>query len=365
MKHRFLETNGINMHVAEQGEGELVLLCHGFPECWYSWRHQLPALAAAGYRAVAPDQRGYGLSDRPFAVDAYDILQLTADMVNLVQALGHTRAAIVGHDWGTVVAWFCALLRPDLFDRVVLLSVPYRPRSRQDIRPTDKMKQMAGEDQFYQLYFQEPDKAEAELEADVRKSLLMLLYSASAEPSPQQQWRIFFDKSERLLDSITLPENLPSWLTEQDLDYFTQTFEQTGFRGGLNWYRNLDRMWELTPFLCDAKLQQPSLFVGGEVDALTSMYWHAYDSLETAMPNLTKKVLLPGAGHWIQQERPTQVNELLIEFLQGVSSVEGKVSPSRFLPHVCETELPHQQRPHSKSQSSICTDFQNSALLPN
>jgi pimeloyl-ACP methyl ester carboxylesterase len=315
--HRFVETNGIKMHIAEQGEGPLVVLCHGFPESWYSWRHQLPALAEAGYHAVAPDQRGYGQTDRPEAIEAYNILQLTGDVVGLVHALNEEQAIIVGHDWGAPVAWHCALLRPDIFHAVALLSVPYLRRSWADIRPTDAMKLMAGENQFYQLYFQEPGKAEAELEADIRKTVCMFFYSASGDPPLEKRWRFLFGKSEKLLDSVALPESLPAWLTEQDIDFFTREFERTGFRGGLNWYRNMDRWWELTPFLSGAKLCQPALFVAGEVDAVITMYREAFDAMEETVPNLRKKVLLPGAGHWIQQERPAEVNKLLIEFLAG------------------------------------------------
>ena len=324
--HRFVETNGIKMHIAEQGEGPLVVLCHGFPESWYSWRHQLPALAEAGYHAVAPDQRGYGQTDRPEAIEAYNILQLTGDVVGLVHALNEEQAVIVGHDWGAPVAWHCALLRPDIFHAVALLSVPYLRRSWADIRPTDAMKLMAGEKQFYQLYFQEPGKAEGELEADIRKTMRIFLCSASGDAPPEKRWRFLFDKSEKLLDSLTLPETLPAWLTEQDIDFFTREFERTGFRGGLNWYRNMDRWWELTPFLSGAKLCQPSLFVAGEQDAVITMYREAFDAMEETVPNLTKKILLPGAGHWIQQERPAEVNKLLIEFLaETVPAVKGTV----------------------------------------
>jgi epoxide hydrolase A/B len=170
----------------------------------------------------------------------------------------------------------------------------------------------------HQLYFQEPGLAEGEFEADVRKTLRMFLYSASGDPPPEKRWRFLFGKSEKLLDSGALPETLPGWLTEQDIDFFTGEFERTGFRGGLNWYRNLDRMWELTPFLSGAKLRQPSLFVAGEVDAVLTMYREHFDALEETMPNLRNKVVLPGAGHWIQQERPATVNEILIEFLAGL-----------------------------------------------
>jgi pimeloyl-ACP methyl ester carboxylesterase len=318
VNHRFIETNGIRMHIAEQGEGPLVVLCHGFPECWYSWRHQLPALAEAGYHTVAPDQRGYGQTDRPAPIDAYNIFQLTGDIVGLVHALGEEQAVIVGHDWGAPVAWHCALLRPDMFRAIALLSVPYVPRSWKNVRPTEAMKRMAGDKQFYQLYFQEPGKAEAELEADVRQTMRMFLYSASGDPPPEKRWRVLFSKSETLLDTGSQPDILPAWLTEHDINYFTREFERTGFRGGLNWYRNIDSLWEQTPFLTGAKLHQPVLFVAGEADAVIAMRRAAFDRLEEAVPNLTKKVLLPGAGHWIQQERPPEVNQLLLEFLAGL-----------------------------------------------
>jgi pimeloyl-ACP methyl ester carboxylesterase len=317
--HRFIETNRIKMHIAQQGEGPLVVLCHGFPESWYSWRHQLPALSKAGYHLVAPDQRGYGQTDRPEAIEAYNILELTADIVGLVDALNQEQAVIVGHDWGAVVAWYCSLLRPDIFSATVLLSVPYIPRFWADIRPTEAMKRMVGENQFYQLYFQEPGLAEAELDEDVRKSLTMFLYSASGNPPPEKRWRYLFSKSETLLDTGALPETLPAWLTEQDIDFFTCEFERTGFRGGLNWYRNLDRNWELTAFLSGAKLRQPALFVAGELDPVITMYREAFDAMEQTVPSLKQKVLLSGAGHWIQQERPNEVNQLLVEFLTGLN----------------------------------------------
>ncbi len=171
---------------------------------------------------------------------------------------------------------------------------------------------------FYQRYFQEPGKAEKELEADIRKSVLGFLYSASGDPPPVERWRFLFNKEETLLDTLTVPSTLPLWLTEEDVNFFVQEFTRTGFRGGLNWYRNIDRLWELTRFLIGAKIQQPSLFVAGEVDVVITMAHQAFDSLEETMPNLKKKILLPGAGHWIQQERPREVNQLLVEFLKAL-----------------------------------------------
>jgi pimeloyl-ACP methyl ester carboxylesterase len=318
MNHRIVESNRIKMHIAEDGEGPLVILCHGYPELWYSWRHQLKALAGAGYHVVAPDQRGYGQTDRPEAVEDYNIFQLSGDIIGLVDALGESEAVVVGHDWGSPVAWICALVRPDIFRAVVLLSTPYLQRSWTEIRPTQAMKQMAGEKQFYQLYVQEPGKTEHELEADVRKTMLMSLYSGSGDAPPYKRWRFLFGKSETLLDTGTLLETLPAWLTEADLDFYTEEFKRTGFRGGLNWYRNIDRVWELTPFLTGAKIRQPSLFIAGEFDGVITIYRQAFDNLEETMPGLRKKVLVTGAGHWIQQERPNEVNDLLIEFLASL-----------------------------------------------
>jgi pimeloyl-ACP methyl ester carboxylesterase len=319
INHRFVDTNGIKMHFVEQGQGPLVILCHGFPECWYSWRHQLPALADAGFHVVAPDQRGYGQTDRPEPIEAYNILQLTGDMVGLIHALGEERAIIAGHDWGAPVAWHCALLRPDLFHAIALLSVPFRSASWESGRPTEGMKKMAGDREFYMLYFQEPGKAEAEFEADVRRTMGIFLYTASGDPPPEKRWGHLFGKSEKFLDTGSLPETLPAWLTEQDLAFFTGEFERSGFRGGLNWYRNIDRNWELTPFLNGAKLRQPALFIAGEFDAVIAMNRKAFNTMEKTVPALKKKVLVPSAGHWIQQERPSEVNRLLIEFLKSLA----------------------------------------------
>ena len=313
--HRMIETNGIQMHIAEQGKGPLVILCHGFPELGYSWRHQLPALAKAGFHVVAPDQRGYGKTDSPDPVEAYDIFQLVGDIVGLVHALGEKKAIIAGHDWGASVAAQCAILRPDIFTALMLLSVPYSPRSWGSVRPTEMMKKMAGDLNFYVLYFQETGKVEKELEADIRTTMIKTLYSASGDPPPEKQWQFIFTKEKTFLDTAYLPDKLPEWLTEQDIDAFTEAFTRTGFRGGVNWYRNLDRNWSLTPFLSGALIHQPSIFISGDKDGVITMSRGAFDNLEKAMPNLNQKVLIPGAGHWIQQERPEEVNDLMIDFL--------------------------------------------------
>jgi pimeloyl-ACP methyl ester carboxylesterase len=314
--HRFVETNGIRMHIAEAGSGPLVVMCHGFPESWYSWRHQLVALAEAGYHAVAPDQRGYGQTDRPEAIEKYTQLHLVGDIVGLLDALGEDTAVIAGHDWGAPVAWNSALLRPDRFRAVIGLSVPYGPGGA--IRPTEAMKRMAGDNFFYILYFQEPGVAEAELEKSPRDTIRRLVYSASGDPTPEERWRPALPRSAKFLDGTVDPKSLPAWLTEADIDFYAAEFERTGFRGGLNWYRNVDRTWELMAPFRGAKITQPALFVAGDRDAVITRSRAAYDNLPNVVTDLRSSILLPGCGHWTQQERPAEVNQAMIDFLNGL-----------------------------------------------
>ena len=313
--HRFIETNGIRMHIAEKGSGPLVLLCHGFPESWYSWRHQIGALADAGFRVVAPDMRGYGQTEAPEAIDQYTLLHLVGDMVGVLDALGDETAVIVGHDWGAPVAWQAALLRPDRFRAVIGLSVPYRPRVK--VRPTTVMPQ-TDDAVFYQLYFQQPGVAEADLEADVRASVRGILLRLSGEATVSPSGFAMVPLAGGMRTQPAAQDALPAWLTDADIDFYAGELTRTGFRGGLNWYRNIDRMWELTPFLNGAKLRQPTLFVAGERDVVIAMYRDAFEALPQTVPGLRQRVLLPGAGHWIQQERPEEVNRLLVDFLKGL-----------------------------------------------
>jgi pimeloyl-ACP methyl ester carboxylesterase len=314
ISHRTIDTNGIKMHIAEAGQGPLVLLLHGFPELWYAWRHQLPALAEAGYHAVAPDVRGYGGTDAPAVVESYTMRNHAADAVGVLDALGEKTAVVVGHDWGAPIAWHCALLHPKRFTAVVALSVPHMPRG--PAAPIQMMKQVFANNFFYILYFQEPGLAEAELEADVRRSMRLLLYNASGD-APQGAALPQKPKEAKLLDGAQEPERLPPWLTEADLDYFTSEFERTGFRGGLNRYRNMDRDWEELPELANAKVQQPALFITGDRDLVLA--FSSSEAMKTNVPNLRTVVTLAGCGHWTQQERPAEVNAALIEFLGEVS----------------------------------------------
>ena len=316
LAHRTVETNGIRMHVAVEGEGPLVLLCHGFPESWYSWRHQIPALAAAGYRAAAPDMRGYGQTDRPEAIDQYTQLHHVGDMVGVLDALSEDTAVIVGHDWGAPVAWNAALLRPDRFRAVAALSVPYTPRGA--TRPTEALAKAAGDHFMYMLYFQAPGVAEAELEKDVRSTMRRVLHGISGDAGDAAGWHVAKPRHATFLEGLADPEHLPAWLGESDLEFYVSEFARTGFRGGLNWYRNIDRTWELLGAWRGAAVTVPALFIAGDRDPVVARTRGALSAMRETVPELRETVMLPGCGHWTQQERPAEVNEELLAFLAGL-----------------------------------------------
>lgn len=314
-RHRTVEAPAGRLHLVEHGTGPLVLLVHGFPESWYSWRHQLPALAAAGYRAVAIDVRGYGRSSRPTAPDAYRMLDLVEDNVAVVRALGEERAVIIGHDWGSDIAAASALLHPEVFRAVGLLSVPYAPPGGP--RPTDVFSRIGGpEQEFYVSYFQEPGRAEAEIEPDVRGWLAGFYAALSADTMPARDAPDphFVAHGGRLRDRFPTT-TLPAWLSEDDLDVYAGEFERTGVTGALNRYRAMDQDWEdLAPHR-GAPIKQPSLFIGGTLDASTTWMADAIDAYPTTLPSLSSSHLLDDCGHWIQQERPHEVNRLLTDWL--------------------------------------------------
>jgi epoxide hydrolase A/B len=324
VRHRTVSTNGINMHIAEAGAGPLVVMCHGFPESWYSWRHQLAALAEAGFHAVAPDMRGYGQTDSPEAIDQFTLFHLVGDIVGLLDALEASQAVIVGHDWGAPVAWHAALVRPDRVRGVVGLSVPYRPRQRGVARPTSLMPQTE-EAVFYQLYFQQPGVAEAEFERDHRRTVRNMLYGGSGEGRASAQpvgggGAGMVPRAGGFLRDRPGPSVLPSWITEADVDFYAGEFKRAGFRGGLNWYRNIDRNWELLAPWIGAKVTVPALYMAGDRDLVLS--FRGMDQLLPALkqfvPNLRDAIILPGCGHWTQQERASEVNTALIKFVQSL-----------------------------------------------
>ncbi len=319
LEHLTVDANGIRLHAVAQGNGPTVILVHGFPESWYSWRHQLPALAGAGYRAVAVDVRGYGRSSKPARVRDYRMLKKVGDMVGLVEALECGSAFIVGHDWGAPIAWTSALLRPDLFPAVAGLSVPYAPPAApSELPPTARMRQMAGADhEFYVEYFQQVGRAEAEIEADVRRWLLGFYWCASGDVVDGPNIALV-DRGRRLCDKFVYPETMPAWLTDADLNVYTREFEYSGFFGPLSRYRNVDRDFhDLAPF-AGRPIEQPSLFIGGSRDGPTIWGAPAIERFSETLPGLVRSEILDGAGHWIQQERAARTNELLIEFLDTV-----------------------------------------------
>ena len=322
---RIVKTNGISLNVVEQGRGPLVLLCHGFPESWYSWRHQINALAEAGFRVVAPDMRGYGKSDRPEAIDQYTIFHLVGDLVGLLEGLEAPTAVIIGHDWGAGIAWQAARLRPDRFRAIVSLSVPFRPRS--PARPTSLMPQTA-DAQFYQLYFQEPGVAEAEFEKDPRLTMRAMLYGGSGEgtaairaaaaSSGRAPGVGMVSRAGGLLPSSAPP--MPSWLNEADLDVYAEEFARSGFRGPLNYYRNIDRNWELMAAFDGMKVVVPALYVAGDHDMVVAFPGAAEQiaNMKQVVPLLRDVKMLPACGHWTQQERPAEVSAAIIEFLRSL-----------------------------------------------
>ncbi|MGW0934674.1 alpha/beta hydrolase [Streptomyces sp. NPDC002666] len=320
LRHRTVEGPAGRLHLVEQGAGPLVLLVHGFPESWYSWRRQLPALAAAGYRAVALDVRGYGRSSKPAAADAYRMLDLVEDNVAVVRALGEESAVVVGHDWGSNIAAVSALLHPEVFRAVALLSVPYAPPGGP--RPTDVFGHIGGPGQeFYVSYFQEPGRAEAEMEPDVRGWLAGFYAALSADTMPaadEPDPHFVAREGGRLRDRFPVGV-LPAWLREDDLDVYAGEFERTGMTGALNRYRSMDRDWEDLARYEGAPIGQPSLFIGGSADASTTWMADAIDAFPATLPALTASHLLDGCGHWIQQERPDEVNRLLTGWLGQLS----------------------------------------------
>jgi pimeloyl-ACP methyl ester carboxylesterase len=313
--HRSIDSNGISMHIAEQGVGPLIVLLHGFPECWYSWRHQLSALADAGYRAVAPDQRGFGETDRPENAQSYTVMHTVGDLIGLIDALDAQRAVVVGHDFGSRPAWGAALMRPDRIRGVIGLSVPYVPRGPRP--PIAGLRARLGE-RFYQVYFQEPGPAEREFERDIRTTIRRLLYGLSGD-APEVPTPIVPDGGE-LLDIFPEPDVLPAWLSREDIDVYTREFERTGFVSALNWARNFDRNWELMAPWAGAKVKVPAMYMAGELDHVVRFpgMMDVITNLKAFVPNLIRTIMLTGCGHWTQQERTDEVNAAIIGFLEDL-----------------------------------------------
>lgn len=320
ISQRTIVSNGISMRLHEAGaDGArgVVVLLHGFPELGYSYRHQLVALAEAGYHAIAPDMRGYGGTDRPADYRSYTTLHLVGDVVGILDAVEAPTAVVVGHDWGAPVAWNTALMRPDRIRGVVGLSVPYFPRG--PVSALQGMRAALG-DGFYMQYFQEPGVAEAELEGDVRHSVRSILYGLSGQATTGEGMAVVPDGG-GILDVWKAPDDgLPDWLTDADVDHYTAEFERTGYACGLNYYRVVDLSWELTAPWAGASVSVPALYVVGDRDIVYHFpgVKDMVPALSAFVPDLRDTVVVEGSGHWIQQERPEVVNTALLDFLDAL-----------------------------------------------
>ena len=323
-KSGVLNSNGIEIHYEEKGEGPLVIFCHGWPESWYSWRHQLKEIGSNGYRVVALHMRGYGRSTRPENIEAYSITNLVGDVVGAVEGLGASEAVVVGHDWGGPVAWYSALMRPDIFRAVSVLSVPFNPPITlpHNVSLNDVMAANAGERNYYRLFFQEPGVAESDLEGDVRNTMLGVLYSISGDIVTDgvhsKGWDGHFPMGETLSQQFVIPESLPDWLTDDDLDFYVRENTATGFRGGLNWYRNIKRIPGLLAPFAGKTITQPALYLYGEHDQIAGNTPGAIQAMKESLPDLRGCIEFKGAGHWLQQERAEGVNNELMKFFQSL-----------------------------------------------
>ena len=316
---RTVTRNGVRLAVDGAGEGPPVILAHGFPELAFSWRHQVPALVAAGYRVALPDQRGYGRTDRPSPIEDYDIVQLTGDLLAVLDDLGEERAVFVGHDWGAAVVWQLALLAPDRVAGVVGMSVPFLPRG--PVPTVTRLRQRYADAFFYMVYFQEPGIADAELAADPARTLRRLLAGTTGDLAIGDRASFSANDGRGYIDRIPEPSGLPAWLEQTELDFYIAEFTRTGFTGGLNWYRNLDRNWHLTEHLADAHVTCPSLFIAGRDDPVLRFMRPGVG--DPWRDDRRDDLLLDGAGHWIQQERPVEVNAALVGFLDAVHGRDG------------------------------------------
>ncbi|MFZ2031711.1 MAG: alpha/beta fold hydrolase [Vitreimonas sp.] len=316
---RMIDTNGVKIRAAVQGEGPLVVMVHGFPESWYSWRHQMAPLAAAGFTACAIDVRGYGGSDKPQPVEAYAMKEMTADVAGVIDALSPDRPAVViGHDWGAPIAWHTAVLYPDKVRAVAGLSVPYTGVTPVSL---DQIIKAMFTDQgrfFYMAYFKDEGVAEAAFEADVRGTLRKMYYAGGGESGLAWGGREK-QHGDDLLTGMVDPDPFPPWLSSDDIDYFVHEFEGSGFRGPLNRYRNNDRDWQMMQGVADTHVHQPALFVCGDRDLVLRMFGGDAAAAEARLRANATDVrgfhILPGIGHWTQQEAPDVTTGLIIDWL--------------------------------------------------
>ncbi len=326
LEEHVIEGNGIQIHYVTKGEGPAVVMCHGFPDSWYSWRHQINALADAGYQAVAMSMRGYGKTSAPQAIDAYDINHLVGDVVAVANHLNQGPVVVAGHDWGAPVAWFAGLMRPDLFRAVMGMSVPFiNPIGAlpEGVDLNGLMAQAAGPDRdYYRLFFQEPGKAEADLESDVERTMRGFIYLISGEALSNgdisEPFDGHFPAGESLSQQLVQPDKLPDWITEEDLAFYVDQMSKSGFRGGLNWYRNINRLPAITAPFLGSTIEQPSFYMGGSTDLIAGNTPEAISAMQQALGDLRHCEIIEGAGHWLQQECASEVSSAMVTFLEGL-----------------------------------------------
>lgn len=314
IEHRVINANGINMHVAEKGkDGPVILFIHGFPELWYSWRHQITAFASLGYRAVAPDLRGYGETDAPDSASSYTVLNVVGDLISLLDVVApdQEKVFVVGHDWGALMAWWLSLFRPDRVKALVNLSVVFNPRNP-NRKPLDTLTAFYGHD-YYICRFQEPGVIEGEF-SEIGYERVLKGFLTYRNPGP-----LMLPKGKYFGQPDT-PINLPSWLSEEDVKYYTSQYEKKGFTGGLNYYRNIDLNWELTAPWTGSRVQLPVKFIVGDQDLTynapgTKDYIHK-GGLKRDVPLLEEVVVMQGAGHFLHEENPDEINKHIHDFFQ-------------------------------------------------
>ena len=315
-----IDTGAVKLRCAIEGSGPLVIMVHGFPESWYSWRHQIGPIAAAGFTACAIDVRGYGGSDKPDPVAAYGLEQIVGDLVGLTDTLQPGSPSILlGHDWGAPIVWNAALTRPDKFRAVGALSVAYMGLGERPFSAYFHDLFTAKNRFFYQAYFEAEGVAEAEAEADIGGLLRKFVYAISGD-APDGTWPVNKTAADDLLTGLVDPEPFPAWMTQADLDYYVSQFKQSGLRGPINRYRNHEQDFAWQSQFRGRKIEQPALFVSGTRDMAYNMFGgpDPLPIMRQHVTNLQVAEILDGCGHWTQQERPDEVNALLIPWLKGL-----------------------------------------------
>jgi pimeloyl-ACP methyl ester carboxylesterase len=311
LKEYDIATNGISLHVTEHGEGPAVLFCHGFPDTSYTWRRQMKAVASAGYRAIAPDMRGYGRSSAPAGATLYTPLQTIGDLVGLLDALKIPSTVVVGHDWGASHAWGAALMRPDRFTAVFCLSVPYVPRG--DVSVFERMRKSGHQDDFYMFEQIRPDADQKWADAEV--TIPGVLYWASGSAPADTRWSPMHPVRSLYRPA---PGPLPSWAEPDYVAHNVSEFQRTGFQGGLNYYRAAEPYFYLSAAWKGAKITQPSFFIAGKADGLKELYPLTVDQIRAGLPGLVGSLELDNVGHWLQHEASAEVSDQLMKFLHTV-----------------------------------------------